>query len=236
MRRGRRHLHLPDASRRGRLPRGALPPRREGRRGALSADRQGGSPPQATARRARGGHRLVSGGPAPGPAGREGARLPRRARPHPRDTGALRDRLCADQLGRADASAHRTWLHQRRADLLRARFGIQPGRRDRQIPGPDHHPHPRRVGPRGGPRRADHARRRGAQVPQLAGRPALRQEPHPVRPRPRQGGHPAREADRHRGGLHRCDGGPPGRLRQRGRQPRHGADRGAGGAGDAIRR
>ena len=35
---------------------------------------------------------------------------------------------------------------------------------------------------------------------------------------------PPGEADGHRGGLHRCDGRPPGRLRERGGQPRDRAD------------
>ena len=77
--------------------------------------------------------------------------------------------------------------------------------------------------------------RGGAQVPQLPGDAAVRQEPHAVPHRQGQGPDPQGRPGGHRRGLHRRPDGPPGRLRQRRRQPRHGADAGPGRAADALR-
>ena len=237
LRRARRHLHVPDASRRARLPRGADPPGREGGRRAQRAQRPRGSAPAAPARGARGGHRA-------GTARCCSRRTrPSAARAYLAERGLsdetlerFGDRLRAQHLGGDDQAPARQGLHRCGADRRRARQPVEPRRRVRPLPRPNHHPDPRRVGPRDRPRRADPARRGGAEVPELAGDGAVRQEPDPVRDRPRQGRHPAREAGRHRRGLYRRDGRPPGRLRQRGRQPRDGAHRRTGRARQPIRR
>ena len=110
------------------------------------------------------------------------------------------------------------------------------GGRLRPLPWPDHHPDPRRQRAGDRPRRPHPARRGGTEVPQLAGDRPLRQEPDAVRDRPRQGRDPAREARGHRRGLHRRHGRAPGRVRERRRQPRHGADRRPGRARQPLRR
>ena len=64
---------------------------------------------------------------------------------------------------------------------------------------------------------------------------ALRQEPDALPDRQGQGSDPKARPGGHRRGLHRRADGPPGRLRQRRRQPRHGAHARAGRAADPVR-
>ena len=102
-------------------------------------------------------------------------------------------------------------------------------RRLRPVPRPGRLPDPRRHGQRHGPGRPRpegrrRRRSRGPEVPQLAGHPAVRQEPHALPARPGEGPDPQ---DRHRGhrrGLHRRPDGPPGRLHERRGEPGDGAD------------
>ena len=169
-------------------------------------------------------------------AGRARPRLPGRARAHGADARSVHDRLCAEHLGGADRPAGVTRLQQRGADRRRPCQPVQPRRRDRPVPRARDHPDSRLVRSGGWPRRTDHARAGRAEVPELARRSALRQEPHPVRHRSRQGRDPAREADGHRGGLYRCDGRPPGRLRERRGQPRNGPDARPDRPGAEVRR
>ena len=76
----------------------------------------------------------------------------------------------------------------------------------------------------------------GAQVPQLPGDAAVRQEPDALPHRQGEGPHPTRRPGRHRRGLYRRADGPPGRLRERRGQPRDGADAEPDRAPDPIRR
>ena len=147
-------------------------------------------------------------------------------------------RLGARRLGPDDAHAP----GQARRPSRGARGG-RPGRaavqrpagRLRQVPLAGHLPDPRRVRPRRRPRRPP-PRGRGAEVPQLRGDAALRQEPHALPHRQGEGADPAhRRPGRHRRGLHGRADGPPGRLRQRRRQPRHGAHARAGRAAHPLR-
>ena len=177
------------------------------------------------------------------PSGPAGARLPARPRLHRRDDRGLPARLGAGRLGDDLEAAHR----QARRDPGgagggrpddAARHGT--GRRLRPVPGADHLPDPgherqrdraRRPLPR---RRGRHPRPR-PEVPQLAGHAALRQEPDAVPRRQGEGPDPQVRPGGHRRGLHRRADGPPGRLRQRRRQPRDGAHPGPGRAAQPLR-
>ena len=179
---------------------------------------------------------MVSGGPPPGGPGRTRAGLPGRSRAVGFHARAIHRGLRAEHLGGDDQAAPQQGIHRRGADRRRACEPVDAWGRLRPLPRPDHHPDPRRVRAGDRPRWPDPARRRGPEVPELAGHAALRQEPDALRDRPCQGRHPPREACRHRRGIHRCHGGPPGRIRERRRQPRHRADAGPGRAGQPIRR
>ena len=78
------------------------------------------------------------------------------------------------------------------------------------------------------------ARGRRAEVPELAGDPALRQEPDALSHRQGQGPDPQVGPGGHRRGLHGRADGPPGRLRQRRRQPRDRVDAGPGRPADPL--
>jgi DNA primase len=62
------------------------------------------------------------------------------------DARAVRHRLRAEQLGGAHEAAAREGLHRCRADRCRPRQPVDPRRRLRPLPRPDHHPDPRRLG------------------------------------------------------------------------------------------
>ena len=166
------------------------------------------------------------------------ARVRPRPRHHRRLDRDLPARLGARRLGPDDAHAP----GEARRPSRGARGG-RPGRaavqrpagRLRQVPLAGHLPDPRRVRPRRRPRRPP-PRRGGAEVPQLRGDAALRQEPHALPHRQGEGADPAdRRPGRDRRGVHRRADGPPGRLRQRRRQPRHGADARPGRAAHPLR-
>ena len=108
-----------------------------------------------------------------------------------------------------------------------------PRRRLRQVPLARHLPDPRPERPRRRDGRPA-ARGRRTEVPELPGDAALRQEPDAVPHRQGQGPDPQVGPGGHRRGLYRRPDGPPGRLRQRRRQPRHGADAGPGRAADPV--
>ena len=164
-------------------------------------------------------------------------RLPPRPRLHRRDHRDLPARLGAGRLGPDDPHAR----DQARRPARGARRGRprlaateRPRRRLRQVPGPRPLPDPRPERPRRRARRPA-ARGRGAQVPELPGDAAVRQEPDALPHRQGQGPDPQARPGGHRRGLHRRPDGAPGRLRQRRRQPRHGPDAGPGRAADPLR-
>ena len=144
----------------------------------------------------------------------------------PGGAGAIRDRLCAGGADRPARASRGQGLHPRPARRGRARRAAEGGRRLRPLPQPDHVPDPRRPRPGDRLRRPGGRRRAGAEVPELARDPALRQEPHALQPRPGarrrgQGRHP--RGDR---GLHGRDRPCRGRDRARRRAARHRDHRG----------
>ena len=162
LRRGRRHLLVRHASRRGRLPRGAPAARAARGSGDRRADHAGGCPPEAPPRRARHGVRVLPRRPHEQRDGRPGACLPARPRLHRRDDRARPARLRAAGLGRPGphagaqapdrpGGADRGW--PRDAASKRAR-------RLRSLPGPGPLPDPRRDRQRHRPRRPNPARGR----------------------------------------------------------------------------
>ena len=214
-----------------RLPRGAQDPRRSRRRRDRRAHQARGRAQRAAARGHGERDRLLPRGPHALEAGRAGARLPARPRLHGRDDRGTAAGLGAGRLGPARPPARdQAPGHAGRAPRGRAR---QPApawrRRLRPVPRARDLPDPRRERPPGRPRRprpGQGGRRRGrprprAEVPQLAGDAAVRQEPHAVPHRPRQVGHPQDRPGRDRRGLHRRADGAPGRVRQRRRVAGH---------------
>ena len=165
-------------------------------------------------------------------------RLPPRPRLHRRDDRTLPARLGAGRLGPDDPDARGTKRDVRPEELVEVGLASprqsRPRRCLRQVPRPGHLPDPRPERPRRRARRPA-ARGRRAEVPQLAGDAAVRQEPDALPHRQGQGPDPQVRPGRHRRGLHGRADGPPGRLRQRRRQPRHGADAGPGRAPDPLR-
>ena len=113
-------------------------------------------------------------------AGRGRPRLPARPRLHGRDDRALPARLGARRLGPDDPASSRPKRDIRAEELVEVGLAspapARSRRRLRQVPGARHLPDPRPERPRRRARRSA-ARGRGAQVPQLAGDAAVRQEP-----------------------------------------------------------
>ena len=191
LRPGRRHLQLRHAARRRDVPRGAAQAGRQGRRRDRRADQARGRPPRAAPPGARHGDRLLPRGPDQLEGRRAGARLPQGPRLHRRDDRDVPARLGARRLGPDDPPAAGQARHPPRG-AHRGRPG-QPEparpRRHRQVPFARPVPDPRPERPRGRPRRPA-AGRGGAEVPQLPGDAAVRQEPDAVPHRQGQGRHP----------------------------------------------
>ena len=228
---GERHRdHLPDGIRRPRVRRyggGARGPGRHG--GAANGSRSGRGAgarpvrrPRARLRGARPGEPVLPA-PAPGALGAHpGGRVPEVPRGDGRVRGAVRARIRAARLGGAEVVARRRGRGRARA--RRPRHPPGHGRALRSVPGPGDVPDPRSPGAGRRVRRPDH-RRRGAEVPQLAGGAGVPQGPGALRPVPgaaRPGG-PALPA-RGGGRLHGRRGRRPVRHRLRGGDPRDGGD------------
>ena len=230
VRQARRHLHVRDGARLGRLPRGAQGAGRPRRRGARRADQGRGRPQRAPPVGPRERDRLLPRGPAEVEGGRAGPRVPARPGLHRRDHREAPAGLGARRLGHARPPARR---RKRQVDAAGAARGgprepaparrrrLRPVPRAGDLPDPRRERAPGRAWAAGSWARRARAGGHGPQVPQLARDPAVRQEPHAVPHRPRQDGDPQDRPGRDRRGLHRRADGPPGGLRERRREPRH---------------
>ena len=175
------------------------------------------------------------------------ARLPPRPRLHRRDDRHVPARLRAGRLGHASPGRSPSKRQVGAEELVEAglaqprqsaRGGVYDRFRERVIfPIRDANGSPVGLGGRIlGQRRAGDGRPRPrAEVPELAGHAAVRQEPDAVPDRPGQGADPEGRPGGDRRGLHGRADGPPGRLRQRRRLARDGADARPGRAPDALR-
>ena len=230
LRQARRHLHVRDGARRHRLSGGAEGAGRASRRRDRRAHEARGCPSRPPARGHGGRDRLLPRRPAALEAGRAGPRVPARSRLHRRHDRAAAAGLGARGLGPAGPPA-RVEAPRVRRRAPRGRPG-QPAparrRRLRPLPRAGDLPDPRRqrasrrsrrARPRQGGRRRGRAGPR-AEVPELPGDAAVRQEPDAVPHRPGEVGDPQERPGRDRRGLHRRPDGPPGRVRQRRRVAR----------------
>ena len=228
LRRGRRHLQLRHAPRRPRLPGGAAHPRQPRRRRDRRADLARGRPPQAPPRRGRVGLRLLPRGPDEERDRRARPGLPARARLHATrrssgPTSAGRRPTGTPWAGRwrgAARSGRPSWSRWASPRLRKGGNGAYDRFRARVIfPIRDATGNATGLGGRilAGEDGAD------PEGPKYLNSPAT-----PLFDKSRtlylldraKAPDPQDRHRRHRRGLHRRPDGPPGRLHERGRQPR----------------
>ena len=168
-------------------------------------------------------------------AGAAGPRVPPRPGLHRRDDRQVPAGLRAGRLGHARPAARRASATSGpRSSSRRARptAPVGAGRRLRPVPRAGHLPDPRRERDRrsGSVAGSCSSRRRhgSAQVPELAGDAAVRQEPDALPHRQGEGGDPEGRPGGDRGGLYRRADGSSGRVRQGRGFARDGADPGPG--------
>ena len=212
-------LGLPGAGRRHHVhPRGRAPRLRGGRRAARRPGRdhpallrpgRGRDPqvPVQAGRRGRVGRRVVPPAAAVGPRRGRRPQVPPRAGAHRGRGAGLPGGLGARRLGRDGEGAAPA---RRRREGHRARVPQPRGPPDRRLPGPDPVPDLRRQRRCGGLRRPGDARRRGPEVQEHAGDPAVPEVEAPLRAQLVEGPHRHGRPGHRVRGLHGRDRVRPG--------------------------